>query len=831
VPVAHVLVVIPLLALVVGARARSLAGFAAAALLALLDLGWLLSVVGASTLSATLPSVFIIAQGRVGMVVGHLAALLLVLTAAGAFSARVGSQADLAQRAAGRKDYLAAGELWLQAGERRRAMRSFLRARAWGRAGEIARAAGKNAKAVVLLQRQGGDAIVAAAQLSARIGNVEKARQLMLQYGQYLVETRRSEQAIDAFLRAGDPRRAAKAVEMALDQQRLASTQAEIAIRAAREAKQPELAAVVALGFKRFHEAAELYLAADKPLEAARAFEQDGDPMRAAEALRLAGKPGDAARLRAEHLFATGQLERALEEYENAGMPAEAAAALERLGRRAEAVERYRRIGMVREAADLARKYLHPRDAAALYAEAGDWAEAGIAWERAGDLLEAARCFEHAGDVASAEEVLGTAGLFGEHARLLARSGRVEDGFNVLFRRGDRAGAWDLLSNYGGTFPRLAEPLVRLAAWLQAQGDVAGAIRAVQRAIAGMPVSQGLLPAFYSWASLLEDHGNVRAAESAWQKIVDFEYAYRDSASRLQAAAARRSAAERGQTTGQPQAPVPDGEGAFGADATSRYVLEQELGRGGMGVVYRARDTRLGRVVAIKVLNPRQHSPGAIRRFEREARAAAALSHPGIVHIYDFDQGFSSYFIAMEFVAGINLARLIRDEMPFVRQNLVPLMRQIVEAVAYAHEHNVVHRDLKPANMLVADRRQVKILDFGIAHRFDELDLSSPSATGTPHYMAPEQIRGGEPDTRSDIYALGATFFQMATGTLPFPSGNVLRAQLEQLPPDPRALAPDLDPRIAELILRCMAKDPDRRPQSSNELFDALDGLSQEVRT
>jgi serine/threonine protein kinase len=97
--------------------------------------------------------------------------------------------------------------------------------------------------------------------------------------------------------------------------------------------------------------------------------------------------------------------------------------------------------------------------------------------------------------------------------------------------------------------------------------------------------------------------------------------------------------------------------------------------------------------------------------------------------------------------------------------------------------------------------------------------------------MAPEQIRGGEPDTRSDIYALGVTFFQMATGTLPFPSGNVLRAQLEQLPPDPRALAPELDPRVAELILRCMAKDPNRRPQDANELVGALAGSSQEART
>jgi len=244
-----------------------------------------------------------------------------------------------------------------------------------------------------------------------------------------------------------------------------------------------------------------------------------------------------------------------------------------------------------------------------------------------------------------------------------------------------------------------------------------------------------------------------------------------------------------------------------------------------MGVVYRARDNRLGRTVAIKILNPRQHTPEAIRRFEREARAAAVLSHPGIVHIYDFDRGFSSFFISMEFVSGPTLNHLIRQEPAFVRRNLVALTRQIVEAVGYAHTHHVVHRDLKPANMIVAERRQVKILDFGIARRLDELDLSASGATGTPYYMAPEQILGENPDERTDIYALGVTLFQMATGTLPFSTGNILRAHLEQPPPDPKALVPDLDPTIGHVIMRCLAKNPDQRPRDGAALLAAVEPL------
>ena len=154
-------------------------------------------------------------------------------------------------------------------------------------------------------------------------------------------------------------------------------------------------------------------------------------------------------------------------------------------------------------------------------------------------------------------------------------------------------------------------------------------------------------------------------------------------------------------------------------------------------------------------------------------------------------------------------------------------MRQIVDGVTYAHASHVVHRDLKPANMILAERRQIKILDFGIARRLDELDLSASGATGTPYYMAPEQILGEEPDERTDVYALGVTFFQAATGKLPFVTGNVLRAHLEQPPPDPQGLAPDLEPSISHVILRCLSKERAQRPRDGSALLAALNALSE----
>ncbi len=815
----------PLVGILFTRSSRGLAGIATASLLAWLNLWWILPLAGI-TLTENPPFTFLsVAKSGVVMTIGHLVVVVLFLVAIGVFSPRSGSPADLALRAANRGDHRAAGEYWLEAGRPKRALHSFLRARDWVRAAEVARNQGRLARAAELLQHEGGDSLAAAAQLFSRLGKSGAAQQLWVRYGQHLVETRRAEQAIDPFLRAGDARRAVHAVELALEAHRLAPTNADAAMRAARDAKKPALAASVALACGRLREAGDLFLAAGQPLDAARAYERAGETMRAADALRQAGQVNEAAKLRGQRLFSEGKLEQALHEYDTAGMAPEAAAALEGLGRYPEAFERYRSAGMLREAADLARKHLPPAEGAKLFMELGEWLEAGLLWVKAGEDVEGARCFERGGDVIRAEEAYARAGLVKEQAQLLGRLGRVEDGFGVLYKKGDLRGASEFLASYGGTFPHLVEPLVKLGEYLKGEGDVTLAISAVQRAIAGLPVQRELLPAFYTLADLLEEHGDLRASEATWQKIVDFDYGYRDATQRLHIVSAQRAADEQAHTSGAGLTPPPGTKAPSTTDAASRYVLEEELGRGGMGVVYRARDTRLGRIVAIKILNPRQHTPDAIRRFEREARSAAALSHPGIVHIYDFDRGFSSFYISMEFVSGPTLLQLIRDEAGFVRHNLLNLLRQIVDAVSYAHARHVVHRDLKPANMLLAERRQVKILDFGIARRLDELDLSQSGATGTPYYMAPEQILGEDPDERTDIYALGVTLFQMATGSLPFATGNILRAHLEQPAPDPQALAPELEPALSHLILRCLAKDRDQRPRDGPALLAALSAL------
>lgn len=818
--------VIACFGIVVTRGLRSTTFVVSVSLTALLNLWWALPLVGLETHLAHVPAFVLDPKGELVMIVGHIAAGLLLLVGFGLFSPHQGSPTDLALRASRRHDFRAAGEFWLEAERPRRALRAFRRGRVWGRAADVARNLGRIDAALAYYQKEGGEALANAASLASRQGHEALASQLWLRYGTYLIEHHKAEAAIEAFVRAGDSRRAANAVEMAIKARRLSASSVDVAIRAAREAGRPQLAAQVALAAGRHRDAGELLLAADQPIEAARAFESSGEFARAAEALARAGQGEQASRLRAQQLREAGRLEEALHLLVSAGQEVEAAAVMVELGRFSEAFARYQQAGMLREATDVARRIEDPRLAAESLRLVGEHEEAGLVWERAGEPIEAARCFEHAGDIARAEQTLARAGLKLELANLLARLGRIEEGFTVLFEAGELKAAWELVSATSAGLPSLAEPLSRLAVWLAKEVDLPTAIGAVQRATTDQSLRRELLPAFYTLAHLLEQQGDLKAADSAWQKIVDFDYSYQDAAKRLQAVKAQRLTIDQLQSSGSVTPPGTVADLAAG-DAASRYAIEKELGRGGMGVVFKALDTRLNRPVAIKILNTRQHTPDAYKRFEREARAAAALSHPGIVHIYDFDRGFGSFYISMEFVSGPTLNQLLREEPLLVRLHLVSFMRQIADSVAYAHACHVVHRDLKPANMILADRKLIKILDFGIARRLDELDQSASGAAGTPYFMAPEQILGESPDERTDIYALGVTFFQLATGTLPFTQGNVLKAHIEQPPPDPCSLAPDLDPALGQLILACLAKDPAQRPRDGSALLAAVNDLGE----
>jgi TolB-like protein len=269
------------------------------------------------------------------------------------------------------------------------------------------------------------------------------------------------------------------------------------------------------------------------------------------------------------------------------------------------------------------------------------------------------------------------------------------------------------------------------------------------------------------------------------------------------------------------------------------YEILAAIGRGGMGEVYKARDTRLDRTVAIKFLPAGvSGDPGRRARFEREARALAALNHPNIVTIYAVEGDGDPRFLAMELVDGKTLAQLI----PAAGMSLVPLLAiaiPIADALDSAHRHGVVHRDLKPANVMVTSEGRVKLLDFGLARLESEPAGAGEDATfdlltqagqviGTCAYMSPEQAEGCAVDARSDVFSLGTILFEMATGRRPFQGRTeleVLAAVRHEHVPALREIRPALPDAFDRLVARCLEKEPDRRVQTARDVYNELDAI------
>jgi beta-lactam-binding protein with PASTA domain/predicted Ser/Thr protein kinase len=252
-----------------------------------------------------------------------------------------------------------------------------------------------------------------------------------------------------------------------------------------------------------------------------------------------------------------------------------------------------------------------------------------------------------------------------------------------------------------------------------------------------------------------------------------------------------------------------------------RYDLQEQIGDGGMAVVYRAIDTLLGRQVAVKMLRSEFAGDDEfVGRFRREAQSAASLSHPNIVNLYDVGMSANDeYYIVMEYVDGPTLKEVIRERGPLPVKEVVSITEQICDALEHAHDRHIVHRDIKPHNILLTKSGQVKVTDFGIARAITGNTIThhdSSSVLGSVHYFSPEQARGAAADVKSDIYSLGVVMYEMLTHRLPFSGDSPVGIALKHLRDhfvEPKEINPEMPQSIENIVLRCLVKDPDARYQ------------------
>jgi eukaryotic-like serine/threonine-protein kinase len=257
-----------------------------------------------------------------------------------------------------------------------------------------------------------------------------------------------------------------------------------------------------------------------------------------------------------------------------------------------------------------------------------------------------------------------------------------------------------------------------------------------------------------------------------------------------------------------------------------RYRVLETVGRGGVGTVYKALDTRFNRVVAVKVLH---HASNAVSKeqLRLEADALARLSHPNIVQVHEAGEAQDLVYLVEDYIEGPTLAQLIVDAKPLDWIYTVELIRQVGTALAHAHRHGIIHRDVKPTNIIISNEGRVLILDFGLAIKSGEPTLTQTGMVmGTLAYMSPEQVLGEPVDARSDVFSLNVVFYELLTGQRPFSADSVIasiRNIIEKAPVPPREIEQTVPRVIDEIVLKSLAKDPNQRFQSMNEFLSALD--------
>jgi serine/threonine protein kinase/tetratricopeptide (TPR) repeat protein len=713
-----------------------------------------------------------------------------------------------ARQAARSGDYSQAGDFYRLAGNWKKANKMYLRGGHFDLAARLAEEMGDFASASLYFLKAGE--LKAAGEMELQLGNRDKAAYLFSRGGQHYRAAELFEAldqigaAAEQFERAGFLEKAAPLYHRhgnllqaaRLYESLIAAAGGEDPGTLGSESRRANL-------LKYHRSCADLFLQAGRPEQAAAHFEAALCPEEAASAWKTAGRADKAA----EILLRLHKPEEAYTALREAGrdlgsLPPEVQAViLTRQGRQNEAAEVLEKAGLLYAAAEAWAQAGDDGHAAELYEADGDLEQASVHYTRNGRLADAARVLEATRDYRNAADLYRQAGRPAEAARVYLKAGEPLEAARIHYERRDPEAVIGTLQTVTRNDPDFHKASFLLGRVFLDQGLHTLAADKFTVAIDGRPVDRETVLHHYSLA--------------IYRRILSFDFSYKDVRERVRELEALVAAD-----------PAPDGaerEAGSGAPRprAERYRTETLLGTGHLGEVYQGTDTELGRPVAIRRVCEAPHETGKADRFLREAGATTRLTHPNILATFDTGTDADGKFIVTALAEGKTLRFLLDEKVRFEVNRIVDIGRQILEALAHAHDRRVLHRNLRPENVFLTEEDRVSVADFGLSVRLSDLGAAERASGAQIRYTPPEALLRKRVDERSDLYAFGILLYEMALGHPPFRGGAVGHQHIHDPVPLPGPGERPVPDFLIGVILRCLEKDKvDRYPSAAAVLED-----------